>query len=75
MRRLLGEILLPHQVVEDFEVEHDFPSIGRKMMQLKTSRLVNRPRSRSGFLSRCLRPSPEGPSWDCTLFRRGTSNE
>jgi hypothetical protein len=35
LRRLLGEILPQHQIAEDFEVEHDFPSIGRKTMQLR----------------------------------------
>lgn len=34
LRRLLGELLPQKQRIEDFEVEHDFPAIGRKIMLL-----------------------------------------
>jgi two-component system CheB/CheR fusion protein len=34
LRRLLADVLTQHQSVEDFEVEHDFSTIGRKTMLL-----------------------------------------
>ena len=34
LRRLLGELLPNKQRIEDFEVEHNFPEIGRKIMLL-----------------------------------------
>src|SRR5262249_38315322 len=43
LRRLLGGILSQHQVVEDFAVEKDFPSIGRRTMLLSAHRLAGRP--------------------------------
>jgi len=39
LRRLLGEILPNDTVFNDFEVEHDFPAIGRKVMLLNARKL------------------------------------
>src|SRR5262249_21904772 len=42
LRTLLGEVLPRDSSFEDFEVEHDFPAIGRKVMLLNARRLVLR---------------------------------
>ena len=34
LRRVLGELLPAGGKIEDFEVDHDFPGIGRKIMLL-----------------------------------------
>ncbi len=39
LRELLEDILPKHSVVEEFEVEHDFPSIGRRVMILNARRV------------------------------------
>ncbi len=39
LRKLLEEILPDNTVFEDFEVEHDFPKIGRKKMLLNARRI------------------------------------
>lgn len=39
LRELLEEILPQDAVVEDFEVEHDFPHLGRRFMLLNARRL------------------------------------
>jgi len=39
LRTLLTEVIPRNEVVEGFEVEHDFPSIGRKVMLLDARRL------------------------------------
>ena len=39
LRKLLGEILPQHTFFEGFEVRHDFPSIGKKVMLLNARRL------------------------------------
>jgi len=39
LRELLQEILPEHTIFEDFEVEHDFPTIGRRMMLLNARRM------------------------------------
>lgn len=39
LRRLLTDILPTNNPVEDFEVEHDFPHIGRKLMLLNAHRV------------------------------------
>lgn len=39
LRELLGEILPKHNTFDDFRVEHDFPSIGRKVMLLNARRI------------------------------------
>lgn len=38
LRTLLDEVLSNHHPVHDFEVEHDFPAIGKKMMLLNAQR-------------------------------------
>ncbi len=38
LRTLLNAVLSDHQSVHDFEMEHDFPAIGRKIMLLNASR-------------------------------------
>ena len=40
LRRLLGELLPQKQKIEDFEVEHDFPAIGRKIMLLDARQIL-----------------------------------
>jgi two-component system, chemotaxis family, CheB/CheR fusion protein len=39
LRRLLSEVLPDNDFFEDFEVEHDFPSIGRRSMLLNARRV------------------------------------
>ncbi len=41
LRALLAEVLSDHHPVEDFEVEHTFPTIGRKIMLLNARRFVS----------------------------------
>ena len=40
LRRLLGGLLPLKQRIEDFEVEHDFPTIGRKIMLLDARQIL-----------------------------------
>jgi two-component system, chemotaxis family, CheB/CheR fusion protein len=40
LRRLLGELLSQEEKIEDFEVEHDFPAIGRKIMLIDARRVL-----------------------------------
>jgi PAS domain S-box-containing protein len=40
LRRLLGEVLPRDRQVVDYEVEHDFPEIGPRIMQLNARQLV-----------------------------------
>jgi two-component system, chemotaxis family, CheB/CheR fusion protein len=40
LRRLLGELLPQKQRIQDFEVEHDFPAIGRKTMLLDARQIL-----------------------------------
>ncbi len=40
LRKLLDEILPNNSVVQDFEVEHDFPDIGKKKMMLNARRMA-----------------------------------
>ena len=40
LRELLEKILLQNTVITDFDVEHDFPNIGRRIMQLNARRVV-----------------------------------
>ena len=40
LRRLLEEILPRNRSFEDFEMEHDFPSIGRKVMHLNARKIA-----------------------------------
>jgi PAS domain S-box-containing protein len=42
LRQVLGEVLSNHHAVEDFEVEHAFPTIGRKFMLLNARRIESR---------------------------------
>jgi len=42
LRRLLGEILPHNEKFEDFEVEHDFPGIGRKRMLLNGRKIIQK---------------------------------
>lgn len=44
LRELLEEILPTNSVVQDFEVKHDFPSIGSKVMCLNARRVYSRER-------------------------------
>src|SRR5688572_23438782 len=44
LRSLLEKILPANLVIEDFEVEHDFPNIGRKTMSVNARRIYNRER-------------------------------
>jgi PAS domain S-box-containing protein len=39
LQTLLEEILVRHTSFDDFEIEHDFPAIGRKVLLLNASRL------------------------------------
>ena len=39
LRRLLSEVLPANDFFEDFEVEHDFPSLGRRVMLLNARRV------------------------------------
>jgi len=39
LRELLQEIMSEHTIFEDFEVEHDFPTIGRRVMLLNARRM------------------------------------
>jgi len=41
LRRLLEEILPLNAVFNDFAVEHEFPSIGRKTMRLNARKIVS----------------------------------
>lgn len=38
LRTLLDEVLTDHHSVDDFEMEHDFPTIGKRIMQLNARR-------------------------------------
>ena len=40
LRRLLGEVLPEKEALEDFQVEHDFPVIGRKTMLLNARQIL-----------------------------------
>src|SRR5437588_9721815 len=40
LRTLLGEILPKNTVFNDFQVEHDFPAIGKKVMLLNARKLL-----------------------------------
>lgn len=40
LRRLLGEVLPEKETLEDFQVEHDFPVIGRKTMLLNARQIL-----------------------------------
>ena len=40
LRRLLGEILPKNSSFENFQVEHEFPGIGRRRIMLNARRLV-----------------------------------
>jgi PAS domain S-box-containing protein len=42
LRELLEDILPKHSVVEEFEVEHDFPSIGRRVMLINGRQVYSR---------------------------------
>jgi PAS domain S-box-containing protein len=42
LRKLLGEILPRDAAFDDFEVEHDFPAIGRKVMVLNARKLFRK---------------------------------
>ena len=42
LRKLLDEILKENNTVEDFEVRHDFPEIGPKVMLLNARRIFNK---------------------------------
>src|SRR4030043_77076 len=42
LRELLEDILPTHSVVEEFEVEHDFPSIGRRVMLVNGRQVYSR---------------------------------
>src|SRR5687768_3331759 len=44
LRSLLEKILPANLVIEGFEVEHDFPNIGRKTMSVNARRIYNRER-------------------------------
>ena len=41
LRTLLEEVLSDHHPIHDFEVEHNFPTIGRKIMLLNARRFVS----------------------------------
>ncbi len=41
LRMLLEEVLSDHHSIHDFEVEHSFPTIGKKIMLLNASRFVS----------------------------------
>jgi two-component system CheB/CheR fusion protein len=40
LRELLEEILPKNEAIDNYEVEHEFPSLGRRIMQLSARRLV-----------------------------------
>lgn len=39
LRELLAAVIPDHTTIEDFEVEHDFPIIGRKIMLLNARKV------------------------------------
>ena len=43
LRELLEDILPANGVLHDFEVAHDFPDVGRKVMRLNARRLEQQP--------------------------------
>jgi hypothetical protein len=50
LRLLLGKILPEQGAMEDYEVEHDFPSIGRRTMLLNARKIVSEKGSNSTIL-------------------------
>jgi hypothetical protein len=42
LRELLETILPRNQILEDFEVEHDFPGIGKRKMLLNARRITGK---------------------------------
>jgi len=50
LRTLLGRILPEHGAMEDCEVEHDFPNIGRRTMLLNARRVFYEQNSRANIL-------------------------
>jgi PAS domain S-box-containing protein len=49
LRKVLGEVRGDHHAVEDFEIEHAFPTIGKKVMRLNARRVVS-PDDGSGLI-------------------------
>ena len=50
LRTLLGKILPEHGAMENFEVEHDFPDIGRRTMLLNARKVLYEQGSRANIL-------------------------
>jgi two-component system, chemotaxis family, CheB/CheR fusion protein len=50
LRQLLEKILPKHSTFEEFEVEHDFPTVGRRVMLLNARRLEQPPTQRGRIL-------------------------
>jgi two-component system, cell cycle sensor histidine kinase PleC len=53
LRELMGNILPKHTIIEGFEVEHDFPHIGRCLMRLNARR-IHRKLNNSQFILLCI---------------------
>src|SRR4030042_4129581 len=53
LRELLGDILPKHTIIEGFEVQHKFPSIGRCLMRLNARRIY-RKLNKSQFILLCI---------------------
>ena len=63
LRKLLDEIIPHHTTIEEYEVEHDFPTIGRRTMLLNARKVFyegNNSTSLSGGDRRCHRPPRTG---------------
>ncbi len=52
LRKLLEDVLPTNHAFQDFEVEHDFPSIGRKIMLVNARRIerVNNGKQRDDLI-------------------------
>jgi signal transduction histidine kinase len=53
LRKLLDDILLKHTVIQEYEVEHDFPQIGRCLMHLNARRIYSK-LNQSQFILLCI---------------------
>jgi signal transduction histidine kinase len=69
LRSLLAEVLSQNHAFEDFEVEHDFPTIGRKTMLLN-ARKVSSMTNASGLLLLAIEDISERKRAEETLLQR-----
>ena len=75
LRRLLEEILPSNHTIDEYEVEHDFPRIGRRVMLLNACRVASRSAPRPRFSWR-FRTSPRigVRRWHCERARNGSGS-